>query len=591
MSRQLEKLHGQPVNKLPTGVYEDPEFKDKSRWIVIGAVLATILGGIMLVYAKPVYVHFRTARGLRMAREAEAFLARGEIHQSGSRIQAALKLATFEPGVWRAAAHFCATNFMRGGINYYGMLLNSPEATREDRLGYAHLALELNLTDLAGPVLDELIQVNPMDPDALRLRMRYLALIGRAADAISTARAWVNTQPDSSEAQCALGVLLLYQNDATNRTEGRQILWTQAVGDGPMHMRAAEFLVPIRDLTREENEGLVRSLLGRPKASYPERLAAASIRIKMDPQRRTTVIQELIPNSSGTLPDDELAALANWLADQGESVRALELMPAERARDHPQLLTARLRALGMAGQWNEVATMLERDERAKVLEPYLFHLYNAATEFAKGHTEENAGRDRILGHFESALSACGNRVIPIQFVAAYAERLGQSRAAVSAYTRLMDYPPFLISSGKAILRLVEPLDDIKVQRQTLRRLVSFVPTEPLFQLQNAYLACLSNSEVADAKTFLEEHLKKNPKDAYARGTIALALLRLGQSAAALEMIENSGLNWATVPPRWTAIRAAILGASEDRTGARMLARRVENAPMRGEERRLIEPWL
>ncbi|MSU34065.1 MAG: hypothetical protein EXS36_02940 [Pedosphaera sp.] len=591
MARELEKRHGKTVHKLPTGAYEDPGFDDKSRWVILGAAAATILAVVALVYAKPIYVHLRTARGLRFAQESEAFLARGEMHQSGNRIQASLKLASLEPAVWRAAAHFCATNYMRGGLNYYTMLLRSSAATRDDRLGYAHLALDLNLTDLPGPVLDELIRVDPLDSDALRLRVSQLNLTGRATDAISTARVWLGSKPDSPDAQCALGVLLLYEKDATNRSEGRRMLWTQAMGDGPMHFRAAELLGPNQELTRDENEGLIRSLLGRPKPSYAERLAAASIRIKIDPQHRASEIQEMMPKSSEAVPNDELAALVNWMVDQGEAVRALELLPAERARDHPELLAARLRAQGSAGLWGDVSTMLERDEKAKVLEPYLFHLYSVAVEIAKGNTEENAGRDVILGHFQNALAACGNRVAPIQFVAQYAEHLGQYRAAISSYSRLMDYPPLLISSGKAILRLVEPLDDINIQRQTLRRLVSFVPTESLFQLQNAYLACLSNNEVAKAKAYLEKYLTTNPRDGFARATIALALLRLGQSAAALEMIENSGLNWAAVQPRWTAIHAAILGATEDRSGARMLARKLENAPLRGEERRLIEPWL
>ncbi len=591
MARDLEKKHGQTIPRLQEGTYEDPEYRDKSRWVALVAMAIMILAGVVLVYGKPVYVHFRTARGLRWAKESEAFLTRGEMHQSGSRLQAALKLASLEPAVWRAAAHFCASNYMRGGLNYYSMLLNHPDSIRDDRLGYAHLALDLNLTDLAGPVLEELIRVNPLDSEALRQRVRYLRLVGRPTDALTTARVWVNSKPDSPDAQFVLGTQLAYQPDATQRAEGRQMLLAQATGNGPTHVRAAELLVPNEELTLAENERLIRALLGRPKASYIERLAAASIRIKINPQRRSTEIQEMIPNSNGATPDDELAALLNWMLDHGESGRALDLLPAERARDNSQLMAVRLRALGMAGQWADVASMLERDEKAKVLEPYLFHLYAAALEISKGKTEENAGRDIIRGHFENALAGCGNRVAPIQFVAAYADRLGQRRAAISAHTRLLDYPPLLVPSGKAILRLVEPLDDIIVQRQTLRRLVSFVPSEPLFQLQNAYLACLSNDDVSSAKTFLEEHLKSSPQDAYARGTLALAFFRLGNPTAALESIENSGLNWATVHPRWTAIHAAILGANEDRTGARTLARRVENAPMRSEERRLIEPWL
>ena len=226
--------------------------------------------------------------------------------------------------------------------------------------------------------------------------------------------------------------------------------------------------------------------------------------------------------------------------------------------------------------------MLERDEKAKVLEPYLFHLYNAGMLISKGRTENNSGRNFILGHFESALAACADRIGPMLFVAEYAERLGQNRAAISAHIRLLDYPPLTVSSGKAILRLVEPLDDIKLQRQILRRLVSFVASEQKFQLQNAYLACLSNSEVTDSKAFLDEYLKTNPKDSYARGIAALALLRLNQPEAALEMIDTAGMNWATVLPHWKAIRAAILGANNDRVGARTLARQVENAPMRAE---------
>ena len=253
MARQLETQHGRANHDVAAGPYGAPDIKERSRWIVIAAVLLALLGGVMLVYGKPVYVHFRTKRGLRFAREAEEQLAVGKIQASGAYLQTALKLATFEPAVWRAAAHFCASNYLRGGINYYGMLIHHPAGTREDRLGYVDLALDLHLFDEAAPILNELSVRNPKDPVVLAVQVRYLKATGRGAEAEEAARMWLNLAPESEAAQFVLGSLLLNQKVHTQREEGRRLLWALALGRGRARLAASEILAPDSELTRGEN--------------------------------------------------------------------------------------------------------------------------------------------------------------------------------------------------------------------------------------------------------------------------------------------------------------------------------------------------
>lgn len=291
-----------------------------------------------------------------------------------------------------------------------------------------------------------------------------------------------------------------------------------------------------------------------------------------------------------TADEDGISRMANWLVDQGAAEKVLELLPGERVRDQPILLATRLRALGTANRWDEVGEYLEREDRAKVMEPFLRHCYAAAMEISTHPNDPSVG-ERVLGHFENALAAARNRVAPILFIASYAENLRQFRAAISAHQRLLDFPPTVVPSAKAILRMVDAVDDVRIQHQTLRKLVDFLPDDRVYPRQYHYISCLLKLDLPQALAYYKDEVAKHPKDETIKLALAFAQFQVGQTREALDTLESANVDWSKAGARLQAIRVAILGASEDRVAAREIARRIDQSRLRSEEKKLIEGWL
>lgn len=284
--RQLEKRHGALDHDAPKDTYGAPKFFEGSwRVVVIGGLLAgVLLAGV--VFGAPAYRWARTQRGLRFAAECEKLLDTGVMEASGSRIHVALKLAPREPEVLRAAARYCSRYHLREGLAYYAMLIENPAATRQDRIEYAEFALALSRPDEAHKPIQALLRDHGNDPDGLRLSVAYLRQKERPNDALQIARNWSSSEPQNDGAAYVLGHTLLHRPDAAERAEGRRILWTLALGEGTYALSAAELLAPNAELTRGENEGLIRALTARAKPRVGDLIAAANIRIKLDATRK-----------------------------------------------------------------------------------------------------------------------------------------------------------------------------------------------------------------------------------------------------------------------------------------------------------------
>jgi hypothetical protein len=247
------------------------------------------------------------------------------------------------------------------------------------------------------------------------------------------------------------------------------------------------------------------------------------------------------------------------------------------------LLTARLQALLEKNRLTEVQPYLEMDNPP--VEIYMLHCLQALA-------AQKAGRPQlVLGHFESALAACTNQPAKLHFVAGYAERIGQPRAAVAAYERLMRWPPLTLTAGKEIMRLLGPLDDAKASREVLRRLEQFLPGDESLFLASAYFGFLLREHLPNARATLAQSVKDHPANALYRTVLALGELQEGNAPKALSLVEGIEVDWTQAEPRMKAIYAAVLGANQQREAARQMARRIDLTALRSEEKELIKEWL
>lgn len=555
------------------------EFKDTSKRFAWMLTVVLVLGLTGFFSARPIYKVVKTRRALGMADEVEANLKAGNWDETARGLKVVLELAPTHPRIIRLAAQYCTRRSMVEGINYWQMLMGKPGATREDLLSYLELCLNFNRTDLVVPQLESLLATNQIDPALLRLYVRSLQASAPPPVALLAARRWLNNLPGDEEAQLALGTLLTGSAQAEERGEGRRLLWGLAVGQGAFRLAAIDTLLPSPDLTSAECQVLLKSLTDRPD----RRIAILNLRLKLEPERRAELTDELARSARATGTPAALAEAASWFADRGEVDRVLELLPADKAGKDPLLLTARLQALLERNRLDEVQPYLDLENPP--VEPYLLHCLQALAAQKSGHPQV------VLGHFQSALAACTNNPAKLQFVAGYAERVGQPRAAIAAYERMMVWPPLTFAAGREILRLLSPLDDTKSSRETLRRLEQFMPGDEAIFLASTYFGFLLGEKLPDAHVRLEKRVKELPGNTLYRTVLALGELRDQNPARALPLLEAVEVDWNQAEPRMKVVYAAALGANQQREAARQMARRIDLKVLRSEERELIKEWL
>jgi tetratricopeptide (TPR) repeat protein len=555
------------------------EFKDTSKKFVWALAILLVLGLAGFFSARPVYRLFKTRRALGLATEVEANIKAGNWDDALHGLKVILELAPTNPRVLRLAAEYCTRLSLMDGLNYWEMLLKTPEATRQDLLQYLDLCLNFNRTDITGPQLEGMLATNRDDPDLLRLWVRSLHASATPSQAVAAARHWLEVRPADDESQFTLGMLLNGSTNADERAEGRRLLWGVAVGQGKLHPDAVDALAASPDLTSAECQVLLKSLAGRTD----RRLTVLRLQVRVEPDRRAELVEAFAQAARTAESPVALAEAATWFADTGEVDRVLEILPPEKVAKHPGLLTARLQALLEKNRLVEVQPYLDMDNPP--VEPYMLHCLQALA-------AQKSGRPQlVLGHFESALAACTNQLNKLQFVAGYAERIGQPRAAAAAYQRLMQYPSLALFAGREMLRLLAPLDDAKASREVLRRLERTIPGDESIFLASTYFGFLLGERLPGAMSTLEKDVKDHPENALYRTVLALGALRNGDAPKALGLVEGIEIDWSKAESRMRAIYAATLGANQQREAARQIARKIDLSTLRSEEKELIKEWL
>ncbi len=248
-------------------------------------------------------------------------------------------------------ANYCSRVGSAEGINYWQQLLTTPEATREDHLGYLDACAAFNRSDLAGPHLQGLLKTDPIDADYLRFHVSWVRDTGSLAEAIAAARGWVRVRSEDPEAQFALGSFLSGAVSAEERAEGCRILWGFAVGQGAFRDASIDVLAAGADPGRELSGAGCRILLKSLAGRTDRRTTLLGLRLRLEPERRAERVAELAKAA--------LAEAAAGFADRGDLVRVLEMLPPEKIGKQTALVTARLQELMELGRLDEVQPYLD----------------------------------------------------------------------------------------------------------------------------------------------------------------------------------------------------------------------------------------
>jgi hypothetical protein len=336
-------------------------------------------------------------------------------------------------------------------------------------------------------------------------------------------------------------------------------------------------------LTGVEGRQIARAIERRTDLSFTDRLEIAGLRMSGDRVERERVAQSLL-SEIPPKDDEERVAYAGWtLRMQLPNVAKTLLGPLNTTNE--SLVILRVEALALDGDWNGLSEVLDRD--AKLIPPATAAGAKALRAQAKG---ENDQVTAILNAAIDSIGTSGNRnwVEQLSVLSSWAERAGQTNLAMKALMPLLQVRSALPTAGRRILLLSSGVDSLELTMPTLRALRGYAPNDRAVQNAFAHVSLLLNENVDEAAATATELLAATPDSAAARVLAAFGRLRQSKASAALEMLEEAGLDTATLDPRLKALVASIRHAAGQRDAARQLAREIPASALKLEERKLIE---
>ncbi|MDQ3120858.1 MAG: hypothetical protein M3Q89_15045, partial [Verrucomicrobiota bacterium] len=294
--------------------------------IIWSSVLVLLLA--LLLGVKPVYRGLKARRANQLAAEAEGMVRDGKFTEAASRYRAALQLDPLGYRPLAGAARLATRGGRPEARDIWLQVMRLPEVTSADRQDYANLLLQRGATGPAEKIIENLLRTAP-DAKTMGLAAQYSDKTGHEEKAIQFARIRIERAPEDAAPRFQLAELLAKSSDAAKREEARQILWVVAGQEGPSRKASIEALARAPELSTREQQRVLVALEGFPDRSIIQDLLAAEIRLKIQSEATEQIYGEAIGRWGGG-ETGEVAELAHWLNEHGQSERVLTLLPTER---------------------------------------------------------------------------------------------------------------------------------------------------------------------------------------------------------------------------------------------------------------------
>ncbi|HJT81485.1 MAG TPA: hypothetical protein VJ719_09840 [Chthoniobacterales bacterium] len=586
--------------------------------------------------ARPVSHVVKAWQARRLAAQASQLIEQEDWKNANRKLQDAFRIWYNEPEVWRVEARLLSrVGQNHEALRWWHKVAETEPLTVADRRDYAAAALSVRDLAVAEEQIEKLAGTNSVRPAADLVLAGMLASLrgysSRAvgygtqvlADPAATARdklgaatlLFSNTDPNSKEYAAAyqnlieparsgddvisLHALTILARQALPRGNGipadvrhsgpDQSLTAASPSGGQLEADATSnsqskpsSAAAFSQLTSTQNISLAEiadRLESHPKAQAFHRMLALEVRAQAEPRRAQDLVEEAI-TKFGKGDDATLVTLSAWLYTRREFENVLKILPLERATLNRDLFIQRVDALAALGRYSELEQMLLSEQ--SVIDPSMQHMFLAVVRSKMGETVGSANEwERALDEADS--------LPKLTMLADYAEKNGAPETADAAYARAISKQPTLRSAYAARLRLAQAMGQTENAHKIAEQIVRRWPEDNATRVREIYLRLLLDTSAAAAKAAEDELtalLAKNPWDQSTQNTLALARLRQGRMAAALEAAPQPGPG---VPPSAPlAVAWAANGWSER---AKEELHKLATVRLLPEERALIAPLL
>jgi len=580
---------------------EERRFKQLRRRkiivIVIGLVLAS---GLVLLSIRPAASAIKTWQARRHAQKAFSYIDKENWTEAHKEATAAYELRPKDPQALRSVARFLSRTRQIEALDFWKQLAEKTPLTHQDVRDEATIAIIAGDRERAEAAVR--VVTGPQAEPADWLLAAQLSLQKNLRDEAKSYLEKIIADQRTTESQQLRATLLqlaLAEDNQSERTNALTRLKKLAQGKAAPSLDALVVLaqnalsIPAESsdsAVAHEAVDLSRALDSHPLAKAQHKLLALDLLAHVDPAHRETIIARAIANWKNAEPED-LVALADWLNGKREFQKTLDTIPLEKAIQSRDLFARYLDALGGLGRWDEVKQQLE--SQRFLLDPVAQSMYLA-------RCNGQLGADTAAeNNWRAALETAGMDVSRLMTLGEYAEKNENAQIAEAAYNKAATVSPKLRAAQDGRLRLAQASRDTEKLHTVLAQMLALWPHDPAIQNDEAYTRLMllpakaeetpqSRSEVAAIEQLAEKLIEREPASLPHRTLLALARLRQGRAAEALQVYANINVPERVLTPSALAVHAAILAATDHPEDARTERAQVPFDKLLPQERALLE---
>jgi len=542
-------------------------------WTIV--VIALGVACLALWFGTGLYLDskIRSARALSL--KGEELVRNNKVEEAIPIVRAAFQLSASNPEVLRAMAQTITALNDPAAMIYWNRVLQTKEATDDDRRAAAECAMQNDLYDKASTLICDLVVREGNDARNQLLAARWSAERASAAQTMFFATRAVKDDPTYKPA-----VFFLTQQELADprlHQEGIKSLFQLANSNDDWGLRALRPLTLDPSLKPAEIDLLIDRLHSHPLAGEFERLAALALSIERHPGERETLLNQAVVAHKKAVPAD-VATFAEWLDSNHEAARVLTFIPREKALSNKGLFAAYIDALAGLKRWAELKALLSGTNVP--LETSLVELFLSRCD---SETGDELGSEV---HWKSAVFAAENEPAQSFYLAMYAEKLGQKERAAAVYRRLTMEPVIARIAYKDLARVLSDKDTRNL-RDLYDEMVERWSNDDDMATMDIFLNLLLNERVKEMHQRAVDLLTDDSYSIPHRTNVALACLRLNEPADALKVYSHVSIDWDRVAAPDLVVYAATLRANGQSNTAHQLLIPVNRQSLRPELRKLL----
>ncbi len=554
----------------PTQAHRDRQ-STASRWIAAASVTVVCLTIIVLgfIYARPLHDQYQGWQADRLVEESRQMAEDGQAVNAVMKAQQAVSIAPDNINAIRLNTEYLTLMKRTEALYFLDRLDQKGATTPKDKQTRVRALMNLNRSQEAAEILEDILEDTPADGALMKLAQDVWGDQQKNERLLKSLKAYAEKHPEDTDHQLRLAKVQLDSESLTERAEGMRMAWRLAKVDDKNGLQALEILDGFESLPLDESSNLVKRLREHPLADGWHFVAALKRQLQLEPNRRSSLIQEAIDHSQGK-EREALVPLVRWLVEQKEFLQVLTLVPEEQAKSYQPLLENYLTALTMLQRFDDLERLVSDAKVEAILNQSVRAFYKAHLAFVMRKPAAEVRKALTSAKSAAELERRGELSIKI---AEYAEARGHFDIAQEAYQSATKNPRTDRQAYQGLLRTSELNENTDSMLTAATEAVRRWPDDPLYLESFLYVNLLTGRQVELSLSEARRLVELQPADHTRRLMVALGNWRMMDSATATGFLQNMELR--ELSPGQRAVFAAIARDSGT-TNAEQAARSVVN---------------